>query len=125
MVSSKARHEIQKAALILSRLNDMWSFTGAPLSWKVDRYLSCPATHDRDALLLCVAAYGGLSAAAGEAMEGRNIPDEWQRMFRDIGQSIMFDLPQRFHDLKMVGFEHASAKAFMVGWRGDSLPSLP
>ena len=125
MVSSRARHEIQKAALILSRLNDMWSFTGAPLSWKVERYLSCPVQHDRDALLMCVAAYGGLSAAAGAAKETHSIPDEWNRMFRDVGQSIMFDLPQRFHDLQMVGFEAESAKAFMTGWRGDSLPSLP
>lgn len=101
----------------------MWSFTGNEMSWRVNRYLSAHVALDSDALLQVIAAYGALAAAAGNASELYNIPSEWDRLFRLLGQNIMFDLPGRFRDLKMLDFETRSAKAYMVGWRGDSLPS--
>lgn len=101
----------------------MWSFTGSEMSWRVNRYLSAHVALDSDALLQVIAAYGALAAAAGHAKESHDVPREWDRLFCALGQNIMFDLPARFRDLKMLDFETRSAKAYMVGWRGDSLPS--
>lgn len=101
----------------------MWSFTGSQLSWRVDRYLSAHVALDSEALLQTIAAYGALSAAASNARDTHDIPAEWNRLFAALGQNIMFDLPNRFRDLKVLDFETQSAKAYMVGWRGDSLPS--
>lgn len=117
------REDIKRVRLILSRLNDMWSFTGHPLSYQVDLLLRVEPEDNWENLLYAIRGYGCLARLAGEHIEqGVNPPDEWTRLFGQCGQALMFDLPDNLKHFDKRKFEKAYAKSFMFGFKtgGDS-----
>ena len=111
---------VERNKLTLSRLNGMWSFTGQPLSYKVDIYLQRQnSNRELDILLQAVRAYGNLAGCAGKQQEdGWVIPAEWDRLFREAGQQIMFKLSSQFGELDKRKFLVDSSKVFVLGWQG-------
>lgn len=117
------RQKIAEAELTLTRLNDDWSFADRQLSWRVPVYISWPYGNNlRNRLLNVVRAYGALARAAGEEMLIFPITEEWDRLFKGVGQMLMFEIPDNIGDFKSIGFESESAKAFMNGWEGGFPP---
>lgn len=117
------REDIKKIRLTLSRLNNMWSFTGHPLSYQVDLLLRIEPEDDWENLTYAIRGYGCLARLAGEHIElGINPPDEWTRLFAGCGQRLMFDLPDSLKRFDRRKFEKQAAKSFMFGFKtgGDS-----
>ena len=50
---------------------------------------------------------------------------QWLFTFNRIGESLFFRLPADLNGFDQSIFHREASKAFVVGWRGDSLPSLP
>jgi len=119
------RKELHQAKLTLSRLNDLWSFTGKEMTYKVPLLLRLDPDDPVEALLCVVTAYGCVAAHAGLAIEDGIKPDEtWDRLFKQVGQAVMFDLPSSLKYFQKKEFEKKSARAFTIGWGEDS-PSPP
>lgn len=117
---------LEQVKLTLSRLNDMWSFTGRKLSWRVDAILRPMPYSDLYQLLQGVTAYGCLAALAGEAKEYYgNPPDEWTRLFNYIGSELLFDLPSGLSLTDQRAFEKAYSKSFMQGYKTATLSPSP
>lgn len=118
---------LDEAQLLLARLNDCWSFTGNKLSSEVERFL-LPTGHPQlHSLLLTVSAYGCLTRAACDACEiGYTISDDWNWIFRNVGQAIMFDIPSTLTKFEHKQFSKLYGKAFAEGFgRGESPPPPP
>ena len=117
------REELKRIRLILSRLNGMWSFTGHPLSYQVDLLLRIEPEDRVENIVYAIRGYGCLSRLAGEHIEqGINPPTEWDRLFAQCGQRLMFDLPDSLKYFERRKFEKQAANAFMFGFKtgGDS-----
>lgn len=117
------REDIKRVRLILSRLNDMWSFTGHPLSYQVDMLLRIEPVDPVENLVYAIRGYGCLARLAGNHIEdGVNPPAEWTRLFSDCGQRLIFDLPESLRYFDKRKFQKQAAKAFMFGFKteGDS-----
>lgn len=118
------RKELAQLKVTLSRLNDMWSFTGRPFSHKVPLLLRLEPEDNCEALQYVVAAYACLAAHAGLAIEDGIVPDPtWDRLFCGVGQAALFDLPQQLKYFDKRRFDKSLQKIFAKGWQGDSLPS--
>lgn len=118
------RGELDKVRLTLSRLNDMWSFTGNPLSYQVDLFLRVRPADDCENILYAIRGYGCLASAAGHYIEqGVNPSDEWSRLFRECGQRLMFDLPDELRKLDRIKFEKNVSQCFVFGYKGGESPS--
>ena len=125
MVNENIQHEIDKVALTLHRLNNLWSFTGKRISFAADNYLHLHKAHELDRLFDLVYAYTAVTKAVTHLTEqGLIIPDEWDRMYRNIGQSIFFTLPELLHKTKQRKFESGYKSFFAKAWRESPLPSL-
>ena len=119
------QHDIDKVALTLHRLNNMWSFTGKRISFAADNYLQIRTANPVDRLLDLVYAYAAVTKAVTHLTEqGLIIPDEWDRMYRNIGQSIFFTLPEQLKKFDYKKFDNAYANYFSKAWRESPLPSL-
>lgn len=118
---------LAQVRLILSRLNSIWSPTRQPLCWQVDVYLRDMPLSDVGLLLQCVTAYGCLSRHAGEVQEDYGaLPDEWLRMFNNIGSELMFDLPNSLRLFEQREFALHYSRAFVEGFRcAAPTPSSP
>lgn len=126
----KLMGEIEKAELELQRLNDLFNFTRQagdklppPLSWTALRYSKLPANNELAALLRAVTVYGALARSAGDASQYYNTDPQWDYTFNSIGERLMFVLPSYLNSYEQNRFYNASAKAFVMGWRGESLPT--
>ena len=124
--------EVEQVLLEMIRLNDDFNFTRQagetippPLSWSVTRYAALPASGELGMLLRAVTVYGALSRGAGIAKEYYNEDPQWLFTFNRIGESLFFRLPADLNSFDQTVFHREASKAFVVGWRGDSLPSLP
>lgn len=117
---------LEQAKLTLSRLNGMWSFTGAPLSWRVDVLLRPMPLSDLYLLLQGVTAYGCLAALAGEAKEYYgNPPQYWERMFNHVATELLFDLPEALSLRDQRAFAKLYSQSFLQGWQSASLSPSP
>lgn len=117
---------LEQTKLTLSRLNDMWSFIGRKMSWRMEVILRPTAYDDLYQLLQGVTAYGCLAALAGEAKEYYgDPPDEWTRLFNHIGSELLFDLPAGLSLLDQRTFEKTYSKFFMQGFKTATLSPSP
>lgn len=103
---------VDQIALTLSRLNGIWSPSGQPLCWQIDIYLRPMPLTDVGRLLQCVTAYGCLARHAGEY----KLSSEWIRLFNDIGQALIFDMPESLLLFERREFESLYGKAFVEGF---------
>ena len=125
MIKESIQHQIDKVALTLHRLNNMWSFTGKRISFAADNYLHLHNAHELDRLFDLVCAYAAITKAVTHlTQQGYIIPDEWDRLYSNIGQSIFFTLPEALHKTKQRKFERAYRNFFAKAWRESPLPSL-
>lgn len=111
--------QLDKVKLTLNRLNDMWSFTGKPLTWEVPTLLRLEPVDRIDALSCAIRAYGCLSRCALDV----ELPSEWERLFKHVGQELLFTLPEKLPDRLTVDFDYVISTSFMNGWRGHTRPS--
>lgn len=117
---------LEAVKLSLSRLNDMWSFTGSKLSWRIDVLLRPIPYNDLYLLLQGVTAYGCLSAVAGEALETHgSLPPHWLRIFNNAGSELLFDLPESLNLRDQKAFAKKYSKAFVEGWQAAGLSPSP
>lgn len=117
---------LEQVKLTLSRLNDIWSFTGQKLSWRVDALLRPLPYDDLFQLLQGVTAYGCLAGLAGQAKEYHGNPsDEWTRLFNYIGSELLFDLPNGLSYFDQRRFEKLYSKCFMQGFKSATLSPSP
>lgn len=117
--------ELDKIRLTLSRLNDMWSFTGTQLSYQVDLLLHLKPEDDWENILYAVRGYAALAAVAGKCIEqGVQPGSEWTRLFSECGQRLMFDLPDTLKLFDRRKFNKQCSKAFVFGFMtGGDFPS--
>ena len=118
-------HEIDKVKLIMERLAGRWSFTGQELDWRVTMALDVPRCDALPYLLSLVRAYGALSAATADAAAIFEVPDDWDRMFKHVGQQLMFELPERLKTFEIKRYNKSSRQAFLNGYGTIPSPSLP
>lgn len=80
---------------------------------------------DWENILYVIRGYGCLAAVAGLRIEqGDSVPSEWDRLFRECGQRLMFDLPDLLKLIDRRKFEKHAAEAFMFGFNtGGDFPS--
>lgn len=120
-------HEIDKVALTLHRLNNMWSFTGSQLSYACDNYLRPlkQGTEEEkiDALL---DAYASLARTTiFYTSQGYILPTFWDKMFGEVGQQIVCRLPELLHPKKEKAFYNNLQKRFTRTWTLSPLPREP
>lgn len=123
----KLEHEIDKVALTMSRLNNMWSFTGSQLSYACDNYMRPYrlAEEPEDRIDCLLQAYAALTKSVTFlTSQGYDIPDFWDRMFAKLGQDIIYTLPQLLHPKKEKRFDKNLLKRFTLAW-GESPSPLP
>lgn len=123
MIKLTIDDHIDRAALTLSRLNNMWSFTGKQISYACDNYLrpSIGDPEDRVNNLLC--AYASLTKAVAYYSEiGYGIPPFWDKTFAKLGQEIVFHLPERLHKKKEKAFFANLQKTFTRAWESSPSP---
>ena len=125
MIKENIQYQIDKVALTLHRLNNMWSFTGKRISYAADNYLHLHKAHELDRLFDLVYAYAAMTKAVTHlTQQGYIIPDEWNRLYGNVGQSIFFSLPEALHKTKQRKFESGYNKYFAKAWGESPLPSL-
>ena len=119
------QHDIDKVALTLHRLNNMWSFTGKRISYAADNYAKIIHSDPVDRLLDLVYAYAAITKNVTHYSEhGVQVPDEWSRLWGNVGQDIFFTLPEmlkKFHSKK---FDKLYKKVFVKAWRESPLPPV-
>jgi hypothetical protein len=106
---AQLEQRIEQVALIMHRLNNMWSFTGAQLSYACDNYMRPRqlATLEERVYTL-VQAYAALTKSVTlYTSQGYALPDFWDRTFGKLGQDVVFTLPEMGNRLQLV----AEAKA--------------
>lgn len=124
-VTANIQHEIDKVALTLHRLNNMWSFTGKQLAYAADNYLHLHRAEPLDRIYDLVYAYAAVTKSVTHLTErGMIIPDEWNRLFGNVGQSILFTLPELLNKKLERDFDKAYAKYFVKAWGESPLPCL-
>ena len=120
------REDISQIRLTLSRLNGMWSFTAHPLSYQVDLLLRIEPTDPVENLVYAIRGYGCLARLAGNYIEsGVNPTAEWNRLFAQCGQRLMFDLPESLKYFDKRRFQKQAANAFMFGFKTGGTPPPP
>lgn len=119
------QHEIDKVALTLHRLNNMWSFTNNQLAYAADNYLHLHTAEPLDRLFDLVYAYAAVTKTVTHLAEhGHIIPSEWDRLFAKVGQSIFFTLPELLNKKLEKDFNKAYQKYFIKAWGESPLPCL-
>lgn len=125
MIKLTIDDHLDRAALTLSRLNNMWSFTGKQLSFCTDNYLRPRLGEPEDRLDNLLRAYSCLTKAAAFYIEqGYIIPDFWNSTFAKVGQAIIFELPERLHKKKEKAFYKKLQKGFSLAWGESPLPPV-
>lgn len=116
---------IDRAALTLSRLNNMWSFTGKQLSYACDNYLRPTIGEPDERIDNLLSAYAALTKAVAHYTEiGYSIPPFWDSTFAKVGQEIIFSLPERLHKKKEKAFYKKLTRAYTHAWGESPLPPL-
>lgn len=117
------RDTLAANCLTMYRLNDMWSFTGKRITWELESYFTnCPAD-ECEALLLAVRAWGAFARATGDEVNRITPSDEWMRLFNNVGQAVMFDLPRHLNAVQTERFNKVCSEVFMAGWKALPYPS--
>ena len=122
---AKLEHRIEQVALIMHRLNNMWSFTGTQLSYACDNYMRPRDLATLEERVHClVQAYAALTKSVTlYTSQGYVLPAFWDSTFGKLGQDIIFTLPEMLHVKKEKAFYKNLTKTFTLAW-GES-PSLP
>lgn len=125
MIKLTIDDHIDRAALTLSRLNNMWSFTGKQLSYACDNYLRPTIGQPEERIDNLLSAYAALTKAVAYHTEiGYSIPPFWDRMFANVGQAIVYGLPERLHKKKEKAFYKNLQRGFALAWGESPLPPL-
>lgn len=119
--------KIEQVKLTMSRLNGMWSFTGEPLCWEVDVLLQQRPSNPSVAMLFALRAYGCLASRAQlvTTYKGKVPNEEWERLYADAGQALMFDLPMFLESGDRNYFDKLSNEYLIKGinWGNPPIPS--
>jgi len=122
----KLENKIDEVALIMHRLNNMWSFTGAQLSYACDNYLrprQLATLEERVEILL--QAYAALTKGVTfYTSQGYILPEFWDSTFAKLGQDIVFTLPELMHPKKEKAFYKNLQSHFSHAWGESPLPPL-
>lgn len=120
----KLENKVDEVALIMHRLNNMWSFTGAQLSYACDNYMrprQLATLEERVELLL--QAYAALTKSVTfYTSQGYILPEFWDSTFAKLGQDIVFTLPEMMHVKKEKAFYKNLQKGFAHAWGESPLP---
>ena len=122
---AKIEQRIEQVALIMHRLNNMWSFTGTQLSYACDNYMRPRDLATLEERVHClVQAYAALTKCVTlYTSQGYVLPQFWDETFGKLGQDVIFTLPEMLHPAKEKRFYNNLIKTFTLAW-GES-PSLP
>lgn len=124
--SSALENKIEQAALIMHRLNNMWSFTGTQLSYAADNYLRPRELADVEERLTCLLqAYSALTKSVTFYLsQGYDLPAFWNNTFAKLGQDVVYTLPGMLHPKKEKAFYKNLQRAFSHAWGESPLPPL-
>ena len=121
---AQLEQRIEQVALIMHRLNNMWSFTGTQLSYACDNYMRPRqlATLEERVYIL-VQAYAALTKSVTlYTSQGYVLPDFWDRTFGKLGQDVVFTLPEMLHPRKEKSFYKNLQRGFTLAWGESPLP---
>lgn len=123
----KLENKVDEVALIMHRLNNMWSFTGTQLSYACDNYMrprQLASVEERVDILL--QAYAALAKAVTfYTSQGYDLPLFWDSTFAKLGQDIVYTLPEMLHPRKEKAFYKNLQKGFAHAWGESPLPPSP
>ena len=123
MTDNTLNDYIDRTMLTLHRLNNMWSFTGKQISYAADNYLHLHRAEPLDRLFDLVYAYTCIAKSVTYITESGNIiPDEWNRMYKVVGQEVFFTLPERLNKKLEKDFNASYQKYFAKAWGESPLP---
>lgn len=120
----KLENKVDEVALIMHRLNNMWSFTGSQLSFAADNYMrprQLATLEERVDILL--QAYAALTRCVTFYLsQGYVLPAFWDSTFAKLGQDIVYTLPEMMHVKKEKAFYKKLQSAFSHAWGESPLP---
>ena len=122
----KLESKVEQVALIMHRLNNMWSFTGTQLSYACDNYMrprQLATIEERIELLL--QAYAALTKSVTfYTSQGYELPLFWDETFGKLGQDIVYTLPELMHPKKEKAYYKNLQRGFALAWGESPLPPL-
>jgi hypothetical protein len=122
----KLENKVEQVALIMHRLNNMWSFTGSQLSYACDNYMrprQLATIEERIELLL--QAYAALTKSVTfYTSQGYELPLFWDETFGKLGQDIVYTLPELMHPKKEKAYYKNLQRGFALAWGESPLPPL-
>lgn len=125
MIKITIEDELDRAALLLSRLNNMWSFTGTQLSYACDNYLRPRMGEPEERLDALLKAYAALTKTVTfYTGQGYDLPEFWDRTFAKVGDHIVFVLPTMLHRTKEKAFYKNLQRGFALAWGESPLPPV-
>ena len=122
----KLENKVEQVALIMHRLNNMWSFTGTQLSYACDNYMrprQLATIEERIELLL--QAYAALTKSVTfYTSQGYELPLFWDETFGKLGQDIVYTLPELMHPKKEKAYYKNLQRGFALAWGESPLPPV-
>jgi hypothetical protein len=122
----KLESKVEQVALIMHRLNNMWSFTGKQLSYACDNYMRPQSLADIDERVeILLQAYAALTKSVTfYTSQGYELPLFWDKTFAQLGQDIVFTLPELMHPKKEKAYYKNLQRGFALAWGESPLPPL-
>jgi hypothetical protein len=120
----KLENKAEQVALIMHRLNNMWSFTGSQLSYACDNYMRPQGLADIDERVhILLQAYAALTKSVTFYLsQGYELPLFWDSTFAKLGQDIVYTLPEMLHVKKEKAFYKNLQRGFAHAWGESPLP---
>jgi hypothetical protein len=122
----KLESKVEQVALIMHRLNNMWSFTGKQLSYACDNYMRPQSLADIDERVeILLQAYAALTKSVTfYTSQGYELPLFWDKTFAQLGQDIVFTLPELMHPKKEKAYYKNLQSLFSHAWGESPLPPV-